>query len=129
MDERKGRLFVACRNRMMAVVNAATGEVAAPVPVGLRADAVAYDEDRGLAFVAAGAGTLTISKEGPAGAFVVAEVVTTQPGSHAMALDPGSHRIYLPACRFGAPPPPTSQRPHPRPPVAPGSFTILVFAR
>jgi DNA-binding beta-propeller fold protein YncE len=129
MDSIKGRIFVACRNRRMVVLDATTGAVTATVPVGLRADAVAFDEDRGLAFVAAGDGTMTIAREDPGGRFAVAQVVATQPGSHALSLDPGSHRIYVPACRFGAPPPPTKERPHPRASVAPGSFTILVFAR
>jgi DNA-binding beta-propeller fold protein YncE len=128
MDEGKGRVLVACRNRMMAVVDA-SGAVAATTPVGLRARDVTFDEDRGLAFVTAADGTLTISKEGPPGRFAVAQVVTTRPGSHAMALDPASHRIYVPACRFDAPPPPTKERPNPRPPMAPGSFTLLVYAR
>jgi DNA-binding beta-propeller fold protein YncE len=122
------RVFVACRNRMMVVVDRATGAVTGKVPVGAGGNTVVYDEERGLAFVSAGDGTLTVVKEAPEGV-TTAQIVTTRPGSHSMALDPRSHRIYVAACRFGAPPPPTRERPHPRAPMAPGSFMILVFAK
>jgi len=43
-----------------------------------------------------------------------------------MALDPATHRIYLPAAQFGPPPQPTADQPMPRANVMPDSFVILV---
>jgi hypothetical protein len=52
----------------------------------------------------------------------------TRPGSGSLALDPRTHRIYVPACSFGPPPERTKEQPHPPAPILPGTFTILVFA-
>ena len=42
-------------------------------------------------------------------------------------LDLDTHRIYTVTADFGAPPAPTADHPHPRPPVIPGTLTLLVL--
>jgi hypothetical protein len=44
-----------------------------------------------------------------------------------MALDTGTHLLYLVAAQFGAAPEPSAADPHPRPPVLDGSFKVLVL--
>jgi hypothetical protein len=46
-----------------------------------------------------------------------------------MTLDEETGRIYLAAAKFGERPAPTAANPHPRPAIAPGSFTILVVGQ
>jgi hypothetical protein len=46
-----------------------------------------------------------------------------------MALDEKTHRIFLVTAEFGPPPTPTADQPRPRPPMMPGTFTILVVGR
>jgi len=38
-------------------------------------------------------------------------------------------RIYLVTAEFGPRPAPTADNPHPRPPIVPGSFVVLVVGR
>jgi hypothetical protein len=46
-----------------------------------------------------------------------------------MAYDSATDRIYLVAAEFGARPNPTPENPRARPPIVPGSFTVLVVGR
>lgn len=111
----------------MVVVDADSGRVVSTVPVGDRVDGAAFDPGLGLAFTPDGEGTLTVVREESPERFSVVETVETQRGGRTMALDARSHRIYIPTAEFGPPPAPTAERPHPRPTVIPGTFTILVL--
>jgi hypothetical protein len=44
-----------------------------------------------------------------------------------MALDPQTHTVYSVTAEFGATPAATADQPRPRPPMIPGSFTLLVI--
>ena len=46
-----------------------------------------------------------------------------------MALDLKTHQIYLATAEFGDTPAPTTEQPHPRPSVVPGSFVVLVMGK
>jgi DNA-binding beta-propeller fold protein YncE len=129
IDRTKRRLFVGCRNQLMAVVDAEAGKVLATLPIGRGVDGTAFDEGRKLAFASNGDGTLTVVREDTPGHFVVVENATTLPGARTMTLDPRTHRLYLATARFGAPPPATPENPHPRGPMVPGTFMIMVFIK
>ena len=126
IDTEKGRLFAGCHNELMVVVAADAGKVLATLPIGRGVDATAFDAARRLAFSSNGDGTLTVAKEDTPGHFVVLENVKTQTGARTMALDPRKNQIFLATAQFGPPPPPTADRPHPRPPVLPNTFVIIV---
>ena len=128
IDREHKRLFVGCSNRLMAVVDATSGKVVATVPIGAGVDANAFDPGTGLAFSSNGEGNLTIAREESAGKFTAASV-PTQRGARTMALDEKTHRIFLVTADYGPPPSPTADQPHPRPPILPGTFTILVVGR
>ena len=113
----------------MAVVDAEAGKVLATLPIGRGVDGTAFDEGRKLAFASNGDGTLTVVREDTPGHFVVVENATTLPGARTMTLDPRTHRLYLATARFGAPPPATPENPHPRGPMVPGTFMIMVFIK
>lgn len=129
MDRERGRLFVVCSNKLMAILDAATGRVITTLPIGQGVDATAYDPATGLAFASNGEGTLTVVHEDSPEKFTIVGTVPTQRGARTMALDLKTHRIYLPTALFGPPPPSTPERPNPRPAVIPGSFTILILDR
>ena len=129
IDRGHRRLFVGCSNKMMAMLDAATGKVLATAPIGGGVDANGFDPGTGLAFSSNGEGTLTVAKEGPPGTLKVLENVATQRGARTMALDEKTHRVFLVTSEFGPPPSPTADQPHPRPSQVPGTFTILVVGR
>jgi DNA-binding beta-propeller fold protein YncE len=129
MDRKNRRIFIGCRNRKMAVVNADTGKVITTVPIGDRVDASAWDPDAGLIFNSNGDGTMTVVHQDSPDKYTVVENVKTQSGSKTMALDMKTHHLFLPAASYGPSPAPTAQQPRPRPPMLPGSFTILVLGQ
>ncbi len=76
-----------------------------------------------------GDGTATfVHQDGPDAYSVVASV-PTQRSARTIAVDPKTHRVYLPAATSQAAPAPTARNPRPRAQMAPGSFTILVLQR
>ena len=129
LDAGRHRTFSGCHSQIMTILDADAGRVIATVPIGAGVDANAFDPGTGLAFSSNGDGTLTVVRESSPGKFEVAETVPTLRGARTMALDLKTHNIYLPTARFGPPPPPTADVPHPRPSILPDTFMILVVAR
>lgn len=129
LDVKNRRLFAGCDNKMMAVVNADTGKVITTQPIGEGVDANGFDPDTGFAFASCGEGVLTVVHEDSPEKFSVAQSVPTQRGARTMALDPKTHQIFLVTAKFGPPPEPTAQQPHPRPAILPDSFVVLVVGK
>ena len=129
MDRQHHRLFAACANRVMAVVNSDNGHLVTTVPIGSGADGAEFDASSQTAFSPNGDGTLTVIHEDSPDKFSVVENVPTQRGARTMTLDPKSHKLFLITAEFGPPPAPTAERPRPRPSVIPGSFTLLVVGK
>ena len=111
----------------MAIVDADNGKVVTTVPTGDGTDAAGFDPATKLAFASNGEGTLTVVHEDSPNTAHVVQTVTTQRGARTMALDPQSHVVYSVTAEFGPPPAPTADRPRPRPPMIPDSFTLLVI--
>ena len=130
IDVAHRRLFSACGNKMMAVVDADSGRVVTTVPTGGGADGAAFDPDRQLAFIPNGAdGTLTVVREVSPDKFEVVQTLPTQRGARTITLDPRTHRLFLVTAQFGPPPSPTPELPRPRPAMVPGTFQVLVVGK
>jgi DNA-binding beta-propeller fold protein YncE len=129
MDRKHRRLFVACGNKLMAVMNADNGKVITTLPIGSGVDGAAFDSERQLAFSSNGDGTLTVVHEDSPDKFSVLENVATQRGARTLDLDQKTHRVFLVTADFGPTPAPTKEQPRPRPPMVPGTFTLLVFGK
>ncbi|MFZ3217336.1 MAG: hypothetical protein WA192_14860 [Candidatus Acidiferrales bacterium] len=124
MDVKNRRLFVACDNKMMAVVDADSGKIIAKPPIGEGVDASAFDPGTDLAFASNGEGNLTVIHEDSPSSFTVLDTVTTQKSARTMGLDLKTHAIYLPAAVFG-PAAPGERRGK----MKPGSFVLLVLEK
>ena len=123
IDEKQHRLFSVCGNSKMVVVDATNGRILATLDTGAGTDGGGFDSGLGFAFASNGRdATLTVVKE-ENGKYVVAGNVATQIGARTMAVDPNSHRVFLPTAELG--PPAEGQR---WPSVKPGTFSILVYA-
>lgn len=129
MDKKHRRLFVACANKLMAVMNADNGKVITTLPIGSGVDGVAFDSEKQMAFSSNGDGTLTVVHEDSPDKFSVLENVATQRGARTLDLDQKTHRVFLITADFGPTPAPTKDRPRPRPPMLPGTFTLLIFGK
>jgi DNA-binding beta-propeller fold protein YncE len=129
MDRQHRRLFAACSNRKLVVLDADNGRVVSVLPIGERVDGVAFDAPLQLVFTSNGDGTLTVIHEDGPDRFTVLENAVTQAGARTLALDETSGSVYVPTAEFGPPPPPTADRPHPRGSVVPGTFVVLEARR
>jgi YVTN family beta-propeller protein len=128
IDVTSHRLFSVCDGKKMAVTDSRSGKSLATPTIGNGPDAAGYDSAHKLAFSSNGDGTLTIIDAGKSD-YPVLQSVATQRGARTMAFDTSNGRVYLVTAEFGAAPAATPDRPHPRPSVLPGSFTVLVVGR
>jgi len=101
IDRTNRRLFLGCRSKVMAVMNADTGQVITTVPIGDHVDASAYDEETKLIFNSNGEGTVTVIRQDSPDTYSVVETVKTLPKAKTMALDPKTHHLFLSAAENG----------------------------
>ena len=95
MDRVNRRLFVGCRSKIMAVLDADSGKVITTLPIGDHVDATAFDPERKLIFNSNGEGTITVIHQDSPDEYSVVETVKTASRAKTMALDPKTHQLYL----------------------------------
>ena len=127
LDARHHRLFAGCHNKMMVMLDTETGKVIATVPIGAGVDGCAFDDATQLAFASCGEGTTTIAKEETPDKLTVVQTLKTERGARTMALDPKTHRIYLPSAQFQPPPSPPPGASPARPTIVPNTLKLLVY--
>jgi DNA-binding beta-propeller fold protein YncE len=126
IDRLHHRLFAACSNKVMAIIDSTDGHGIAQLPIGAGVDGAAFDPQKQLAFASGGDATLTVIREETPDKFTVVETVATKPGARTLTLDERTHRIFLATAQRNPAAPATPQEPHPRPSVVPGTFEVLV---
>ena len=129
LDQQHRRLFSACENKKMIVLNAENGQVVSSLLIDEGTDGAGFDPETQLAFSSNGEGTLSIIHEDSPDKFSLFETIPTQRGARTMAIDAKTHNIFLATAQFGPAPEPTLERPHPRPSIIPDTFVILVFGK
>jgi hypothetical protein len=112
---------------MMTMLDTETGKLIATVPIGAGVDSCAFDDSMQLAFASCGDGTTTIAKEEAPSKLSVVQIVKTERGARTMALDPKSHRIFLPSAQFQPPPSPSPGASPGRPSIVPNTLKLLVY--
>jgi YVTN family beta-propeller protein len=129
LDAAHHRLFAGCHNKMMTMLDTETGKVVATVPIGERVDGCAFDDAMQLAFASCGDGTTTIAKEETPQKLTLVQTLKTERGARTMAIDPQTHRIYLPSAQFQPPPSPSPGASPARPTIVPNTLKLLVYGR
>ena len=131
IDRAHARIFIGCRGAgMMIVVDATSGKIVASNKIGGGVDAAEFDPKTGLAYFSTGAdGVLSIFRENSPDQYELVENVKTQAGARTMAVDRKTGRVYVAAAELGPRPAPTPENPRPRPPVLPGTFSVLVIGQ
>jgi DNA-binding beta-propeller fold protein YncE len=95
--------FVACEgNARLLVVDLNSMRVAASHRVGEDPDVLAFDPGLGRLYVAAESGVVTVFQKRGRALDLVGEY--RAPGAHSVAVDPVSHRVYLPLANVGGQP-------------------------
>jgi len=127
IDTKKGRLFAACSNKLMAAVDAKAWKLLGTVAIGAGADGVTFDDGR--VFTSNGGdGTMSVIGEKD-GKWAVEETVDTQRSARTIGADMKTHKIYLPAAENGPAPVGKDGKAKGRGPLLADSFTVLVVSR
>lgn len=126
MDTQGRRLFSVCDNKVMIVTDADTGKQIAQVPVGVEPDAAIYDMENKLVFSSNCDGTLTVVRQESPDKYTVVQTVRTEKEARTMALDPVSHKLFLPSeeIKPGSKPPDPGNLPE----FTPGTFHLIIIA-
>jgi YVTN family beta-propeller protein len=101
MDLDNRRLFLGCRSKVMAVLDADTGKVITTLPIGDHVDATVFDTETKLIFNSNGEGTITVIHQDGPDKYSVVETVKTAPKAKTMALDPKTHQLFLSTAENG----------------------------
>lgn len=129
VDREHHRIFSACGNNKLVVLDSDTGKVVATPTIGSDPDGVAFDATTGTIFTSNVDGTLTVIHEDSPDKFTVVQNVTTEQGCRTIAIDAEGGRVFLPTAKLGPKPAPTKDVPEPRAPLLPGSFHLVVVTR
>ena len=97
LDGHDNRIFAACDNMKMVVLDATTGQTIASLPIGAGNDAVAYDPDRGMIYASngGGVGSLTIIRQHLTDTYAVVQELPTQARARTLAVNPQTGEVYL----------------------------------
>jgi DNA-binding beta-propeller fold protein YncE len=101
MDRANRRLFLGCRSKVMAVVNADTGKVITTLPIGDHVDATVFDPESKLIFNSNGEGTISVIHEDTPDTYSAVETVKTLPRAKTMAFAPKTHQLFLSTAENG----------------------------
>jgi YVTN family beta-propeller protein len=127
LDAKHHRLFSGCHNKMMVMLDTESGKVVGTVPIGAGVDGCAFDDATQLAFASCGDGTTTIAREEGPDKLTVIQTLNTERGARTIAIDPKTHRIYLPSAQFQPLPSPSPGMSPGRPSVVPNTLKLLVY--
>jgi YVTN family beta-propeller protein len=102
MDIENRRLFVGCRSKHFAVLNADTGKIVFTAPIGDRVDAGAFDSNTRLVYLSTGDGKVAIFHQDSPDKYSVAQEITTKPGAKTMGYDPKTGNVIVPTSDNGS---------------------------
>ncbi|MBV8806090.1 MAG: PQQ-binding-like beta-propeller repeat protein [Sinobacteraceae bacterium] len=125
IDKQHHRLFAACGNETLVVLDSETGKVVAAPTIGADPDGAAFDPKTQRVFVSNRDGTLSVIDASAADRYTV-QTAKTAEYARTIALDESNGRAYLPTAKFNPAPAPSRENPKPRPVMVPESFVVLV---
>lgn len=127
VDEKNERVFSGCHSGVMTMLDGNSGKVVTTVPIGQGVDANRFDPGTDYAFASCGDGTITVAKE-EGDKLTKVDTIQTQRGARTMEFNPKTHMLYTVTAEFG-PMPPAKPGERRRPPMIPGTFTLLEYAK
>ena len=102
MDRESRRLFVGCRSKLLAVLNADNGKVVFTAPIGERVDAAAFDGKARLAYLSTGDGRVFVFRQESPDQYSVAQEITTRAGAKTMGFDAKTGNLFVPTSENGS---------------------------
>jgi DNA-binding beta-propeller fold protein YncE len=97
IDNAHTRLFAACNNRKLEVLNAGTGDKITTLPIGPGVEAVGYDNEHALLFTANGGaeGSVTVIRQDVTDTYNVIQTLPTRQRASTLAVNPADGAVYL----------------------------------
>jgi YVTN family beta-propeller protein len=97
LDSANDRLFTACDNMRMQVLNSTNGQVITSLSIGAGTDGIGYDANRGLIYSSngGGVGSLTIIRQHLTDSYAVIQELPTRARARTLAVNPVSGEVYL----------------------------------
>ncbi len=126
VDAAHHRVFSACANNKVVVLDSDSGKVVATPVIGEDPDGIAFDPATHRIFSPNNDGTLTILQENSPDDYSVLQTVATQAGCRTIALDDKTGRVVTCAPKYG-PKPAAADGKAKRAPVVPGTFEAIVI--
>ncbi len=126
VDAAHHRVFSACANNKVVVLDSDTGKVVATVASGEDPDGLAYDAKAGFIFTSNPDGTMSVIKQESADKYTALPAVTTAVGAKTITIDSSTGRLYLSAPKFGPKPAPVKGGRPPRAPILADTFEVIV---
>ena len=102
MDTENRRLFVGCRSKHLAVLNADTGELVFTAPIGEHVDAAAFDAKTRLVYLSTGDGKVFLFQQDAPDRYSVAQEIITEPGARTMGYDAKTGNVFVPTGKNGS---------------------------
>lgn len=121
VDRAHHRVFAACGNEKLAVVDSDSGRVVATPAIGSDPDGAVFDPKTQRIFTSNREGTLSVLQEVSPDRYETLQTLKTQPGARTLALDETTSRIFMPTARFGP-----AAAGGGNAPILPETFTLLV---
>jgi DNA-binding beta-propeller fold protein YncE len=126
VDAKNHRIFTACANNKVVVLDSDTGKVVATPASGEDPDGLTFDPSTGRIFTSNPDGTITIIQQTSPDTYAPLQTVTTLPGCKTIAFDAKTGRVVTCAPKFGPKPAPVKGGPKPKAPVLPDTFEVVV---
>ncbi len=120
------RVFSACANNKVVVLDSDSGKVVATPAIGGDPDGIAFEPATRRIFSPNNDGTLTILQENAPDDYRVLQTVATQAGCRTIALDEKTGRVVTCAPKYGPKPAATNGKAK-RAPVLPGTFEAIII--
>jgi DNA-binding beta-propeller fold protein YncE len=95
-DSESNRLFLGCRSKVLAVVNAENGKVITTYPIGDKVDASVFDPAAKVVFSSTGDGHVYGFHQDSADSYTGLDLIATVQGSKTMTMDKKTQRLFVP---------------------------------
>lgn len=97
VDPANQRIFAACANMRMQIIDADQGNTIATLPTGPGTDAIGYDPNHGLIFTSNGGGdgSITVIRQHVTDSYAVVQQLPTQQRARTLAVNPQTGEVYV----------------------------------
>lgn len=102
MDRENRRLFVGCRSKLLAVLNADTGKLVFTAPIGDHVDAGAFDPRTRMVYLSTGDGKVFVFHQDSPDHYSPVQEIVTKTGAKTMGFDGKTGNLFVPTSENGS---------------------------